>query len=114
MSLPLAASAAGNNSPDAYARGLFKPSKDSWSLIFCTEKKNFWDLGLGFSVDVVRIGVCVTIFWIFYDVIARTMSQNCGSKFGWILGCDMSLKRPRPTSWSFWCQSYGQKTGNLV
>jgi len=31
-------------------------------------------------------------FWfIFYDVIAQTMSQYYGSKFGWILGCIMTL-----------------------
>jgi len=43
-------------------------------------------------VDVVRIGACFTIFWfLFYDVIAQTMNRNCGSKFGWILGCDMNL-----------------------
>jgi len=29
MSLPLTASSASDNSPDAYARELFKPSKDS-------------------------------------------------------------------------------------
>jgi len=52
-------------------------------------------------------------FWLFfYDVITRTMSRNCGSKFG--LGCDMNLWRTRSTSCRFWCQSYGQKTGNLV
>jgi len=47
MSLPLAACAASDNLPDAYATELFKPSKDS-SLVVCTEKKNFWNLGLGF------------------------------------------------------------------
>jgi len=31
-------------------------------------------------------------FWfLFYDVIAQTMSRYCGSKFVWILGCNTSL-----------------------
>jgi len=38
MSLPLAACAVGDNSPDAYAKELFKPSKDSWILVVCTGK----------------------------------------------------------------------------
>jgi len=43
-------------------------------------------------VDVVRVGVCFTIFWsFFYDVIARTMGPKFWLKFDWILGCDMSL-----------------------
>ena len=54
-------------------------------------------------------------FWFFfYDVIARTLSWNCDSNFGWILCCGMNLWSPRSTSWRFWCQSYGQKTGNFL
>jgi len=34
----------------------------------------------------------VLLFWyFFYDVIAQTMSRYCGSKFVWILGCNVSL-----------------------
>jgi len=39
MSLPLMACSAHNNSPAAYARELFKPSKDSWSRVIWTEKE---------------------------------------------------------------------------
>jgi len=32
------------------------------------------------------------IFWLFYDdAITRTKGQNCGSKFGYILGCNLKL-----------------------
>jgi len=54
-------------------------------------------------------------FWLFfYDVINRTMSRNSGSKFGWIVGWNMKLQRPRSTSWRFWSPSYGRKTLILV
>jgi len=59
MSLPLTAWVDSNNSPWEHDRELFEPSKDSWSLVVCTaKKKNFWDLGLGFSegVDRERVG----------------------------------------------------------
>jgi len=40
-SLPLAASAARDNSPREHARELFEPSKDLRSLLVCNEKKTF-------------------------------------------------------------------------
>jgi len=47
---------------------------------------------LGFSVDVVWVGVCFAFFgFFFYDVIAQTMGRNYGSTFGLILGCSTSL-----------------------
>jgi len=42
-------------------------------------------------VDVARVGVCFAFSFFFYDVITQTMSRNCGSKFSWILGCNMCL-----------------------
>jgi len=43
-------------------------------------------------VGSVRKRVGSAIFWLFYyDVIARTKGQNCGSKFGCILGWNMKL-----------------------
>jgi len=43
-------------------------------------KKNFCDLGLGFSVGVLRKRVGFAFFLLFYYyVIARTKGQNCGS-----------------------------------
>jgi len=54
MSLPLAASVARDNSPLEDASELNEPSKGSWSLLVCTEKKNILDLGSGFSVGGVR------------------------------------------------------------
>jgi len=82
MSLPFAAGTIRDNSPLLHAKELCEPSKDSWSLPVAL-KKNFWDLGLGFSVGVVRMREGFAFFWLFfYDVIARTMSRNCGSKFG--------------------------------
>ena len=47
MSLPLAAGVARDNSPREYAREVFEPSKDSWSVPVCTEKKL---LRFGFGV----------------------------------------------------------------
>jgi len=41
-------------------------------------------------VGVVRKRVGFAFFLFFYDVITRTMSQNCGSKFG-IFGRNMRL-----------------------
>ena len=41
MSLPLAATVAHDNSPLEDARELYEPLKNSWSLLVCTEKKNF-------------------------------------------------------------------------
>jgi len=59
-------------------------------------------------VGVVRVREGFAFFWFFlYDVIAQTMSRNCGSKFGWSLGWNMNLQSPRSTSWRFWCPSYG-------
>jgi len=55
-------------------------------------------LGLGFLVDVVTVGVCFAFCGFFYNVIAQTMSQYCGSKFVWIWGCNMNL-------WSCWSTS---------
>jgi len=55
MSLPLAACADSDNSPREHDRELFEPSRDSWGLAVCTEKKP-WGLGLGFSVGVVKVG----------------------------------------------------------
>jgi len=53
-------------------------------------------LGSGFSVGVVRKWVGFAFLWLFYyDVIPRTMGRNCGSKFGFILGWNMKLERPR-------------------
>ena len=76
-SLPLVAGVARDNSLREHARELFEPSKDSWSVLVCTEKNTFWDWGLGFSVAVVRKRVGFTFFWLFfYDGITRTMSQN--------------------------------------
>jgi len=37
----LTACSARDNSPEAYARELFKPSIDSWNLAVWTENKNF-------------------------------------------------------------------------
>jgi len=92
MSLPLAATVARDNSAREDASELYEPSKDSWSLLVCTEKKNILDLGLGFSVGGVRKRVVLTFFWLFhYDVIASTKGQIFGSKFGWILGWNMKL-----------------------
>jgi len=45
-------------------------------------------------VDIVRVGVCFAFLVFFYDVIAQTMSRNCGSQFGWILSCNMTLQSP--------------------
>jgi len=90
MSLPLAACAASDNLPDAYATELFKPSKDS-SLVVCTEKKKLeiwaWVLG-GCRQDW---GMFYYFLIFFDDVIARTMSRHCNSNFSCILGCDMNL-----------------------
>ena len=73
---------------DAYATDLCKPSKDSWSIVACTEKNV---LRFGFEF----FGGCredMGIFCFFYyDFIARTMSRIFGSKLDWILGCDMNL-----------------------
>jgi len=41
VSLLLAAGTARDNSPREHARELFEPSKDSCSLLVCTEKKLF-------------------------------------------------------------------------
>ena len=41
MSLPLAATVARDNLPLKDASELYEPSKDSWSLLVCTEKKTF-------------------------------------------------------------------------
>ena len=48
MSLPLAAIVARDNSALDDAIELYEPSKDSWSLLVCTEKKNF---RFGFGVS---------------------------------------------------------------
>jgi len=91
-SLPLTAWVDSDNLPREHDRELFESSKDAWSLAVCTEKKNLWDLGLGFSVGVVRKSGGFAFFWLFFhDVITRTMSQKCGSKFGCILGWNMKL-----------------------
>ena len=50
-----------HTSPLEHASELFEPSKDSWSLVVCTDKKT-WDLGSGFSVGVVRKGVGFAFF----------------------------------------------------
>jgi len=92
MSLPLPATVARDNYPLKDANELYEPSKDSWSLLVCTEKKNILDLGPGFSVGGVRKRVVLAYFWLFhYDVITSTKGQNFGSKFGCILGWDMKL-----------------------
>ena len=39
--------------PLEHARELFEPSKDSWSLLVCTEKKT-WDLSSWFSMGLAR------------------------------------------------------------
>jgi len=65
MSLPLAAIVARDNSPLEYASELYQPSKDSWSLLVCTEKKNILDLGTGFSVGGVRKRVGLAFFGCF-------------------------------------------------
>jgi len=113
-SLPLAACVTGDNSPAAYARKLFKPSKDSWSLVVCTEKKNLLRFAFGVFGGCRQGWGMFYFFLFFYHVIAQTMSRNCSSNFVWIQGCNMSLQRPRSTSWRFWCQSCGRKTPNLV
>jgi len=41
MSLPLASTVARDNSALEDARELYEPSKDSWNLLVCTEKKTF-------------------------------------------------------------------------
>jgi len=72
------------------------PRKTREVLWFALEKNN---LGLGFSVDVVRVRVGLACFWFFFfDVRDQTMSRICGSKFGWILGWNMNLYSPRSTS----------------
>ena len=53
MSFSLAATVARDNSALDDANELYEPSKDSWSLLVCTEKKNILDLGSGFSVGWV-------------------------------------------------------------
>ena len=47
------ATVARDNSALKDATELYEPSKDSWSLLVCTEKKNILDLGSGFSVGGV-------------------------------------------------------------
>ena len=54
MSLPLASTVARDNSALEDASELYESSKDSWSLLVCTEKKTILDLGSGFSVGGVR------------------------------------------------------------
>jgi len=62
MSLPLVAGVARDNSQREHATELFEPSKDSWSVLVCTKKKNFWDLGLQISVGIVRMRVGFDFF----------------------------------------------------
>jgi len=69
------------------------PRKTREALQFALKKKL---LRFGFGV----FGGCrqgwgmFYYFWLlFYDVITRTMSRNCGSKFGCILGCDMRRRK---------------------
>ena len=47
MSLPLAATVACDNSPLEDASELYELSKDSWSLLVCTEKKKHFRFGFG-------------------------------------------------------------------
>ena len=47
------ATVARDNSALKDATELYEPSKDSWSLLVCTEKKTILDLGSGFSVGGV-------------------------------------------------------------
>ena len=55
-------------------------------------KKKLMRFGFGFSVGVVRVREGFALFWLlFHDVITLTMSQNCGSKFDCILGCNINL-----------------------
>jgi len=65
MSFPLAATVARDNSALEDASELYEPSKDSWSLLVCTEKKNILYLGSGFSVGGVRKRVVLTFFYCF-------------------------------------------------
>jgi len=76
-----------DNSPLEHDSELFEPSKDSWSLVVCTVKKS---LKFGFFGGCRQKEGRFCFFLFFYDVITRTMSQNCGSKFG-ILGRNMRL-----------------------
>jgi len=105
MSLPLAASAARDNSPREHARELLKPSKNSWSVLVCTEK-NLFRFGFGVFGGCRQKEGRFYFFWLFFDyVITRTLSQNGGWKFDCILGWNMKLWRSRSTSWRFWCPS---------
>ena len=53
---------AGDNSPDAYARELFKHSKDSWSFVVCTEKKTFEIWVCGFRGRSSGLGYALLFF----------------------------------------------------
>jgi len=44
MSLPLTATSASDNPPDAYARDLFKHLEDSWNLLLWIEKKKTFEI----------------------------------------------------------------------
>jgi len=63
-SFSLAACADSDNSPGEYDGELFEPSKDTWSLLACTEIKNFemWAWGFRWMSSVLRY---VFLFWVF-------------------------------------------------
>ena len=77
MSLPLAAWYNRDNSPPKDANELYVPSKDSWSLLACTEKKKILDLGSVFSVGGVRKRVVLA----FFDCFFMTSSPPQRAKF---------------------------------
>jgi len=56
----------GHNSPVNWVSELFKPSKDSWSLVICN-KKIIKDFNGGFSVDVYMITARLCIFCLHSD-----------------------------------------------
>ena len=85
VSLPLTACVAGDNSPDANAREVFKSSKDSWNLVVCTEKKTFeiWVWGFGWISS--GLGYALIIF----GFLSWRHHPDNESKL--YLGIDMSL-----------------------
>ena len=83
MSLPLAACADSDNSPREHDRELFEPSRDSWSLAVCTEKKlEVWVWGFRW--------VSSRLVFLLWRHRPDNKPKLC-LKFGWILGSNMNL-----------------------
>jgi len=91
MSLPLAPWTDSDNSPWEHDRELFEPSKDSWSLVVCTEK-NLLRFVLGVFGGCRQGEGRFCIFLVILLLRHRPDNEpKLWLKFRWILGYNMSL-----------------------